>query len=287
MSDSPYIFEVNEENFSQVVLENSKKVPVLVDFWAAWCGPCQMLMPLLAKLVNEYQGAVLLAKINTDEQSNLAAQWGVRSLPTVKIFRNANVVNEFMGVQPESQIRAMIENYVERESDKISAQALDLYQQGQSAQAIELLYKAVDMDPQNQQIPIELTNILMTEGQYDQADKILATLPANIQTEPEVAALMARLDFARTAQNTPSIDDLKTTIASDPANKDARYQLSAKYILNGEYDPAMEQLIEILRRDRSYRDDAARKGLLKVFEMLGNQGELVSHYRTEMFKIMH
>jgi putative thioredoxin len=287
MSDSPYIFEVNEENFNHIVLENSKKVPVLVDFWAAWCGPCQMLMPLLAKLVNEYQGAFLLAKINTDEQSNLAAQWGVRSLPTVKIFRNANVVNEFMGVQPEGQIRAMIENYVERESDKICAQALDLYEQGQSEQAIELLYKAVEMEPQNQQIPIELTNILMTEGKYDQADKILSTLPANIQTEPEVAALMARLDFARTAQNTPSIDDLKTTVASDPANNDARYQLSAKYILNGEYDPAMEQLIEILRRDRRYGDDAARKGLLKIFEMLGNQGELVSRYRTEMFKIMH
>ncbi len=146
MNDFPFIFSVTQEDFAQRVLENSRRVPVMVDFWADWCGPCHMLMPILTKLTQEYQGQFLLAKVNSDEQQALASQYGVRSLPTVKLFKSGDVVDEFMGVQQESTIRQLLERHIERESDKIRLQAEQALEANDTEKAHLLLQQATALD---------------------------------------------------------------------------------------------------------------------------------------------
>ena len=287
MNESAFIVNANEQNFAAVVLEASNKLPVMVDFWAAWCGPCQILMPQLANLANEYQGKFILAKVNTDEQNQLAAQWGIRSLPTVKIFRFGKVVDEFMGVQQNSVIRAMIERHIERESDKILAEAEHIYQQGDTETSIKLLSDALQQDPANKRIPIVLSEMLLGQGEYDRAEELIKSLSLDLQTEPDVISLMAHLEFARITQNSSSIETLIQQINDDPKNSMAHYQLSAHYVLKDDYEAALQLLMEILRTDRKFGDDAARKAILKIFDLLGGQGELVSRYRSMMFNILH
>jgi putative thioredoxin len=278
-----YSFDVTAETFQTRVIEASRQTPVLVDFWAAWCGPCKTLMPMLQKLVDEYQGQFLLAKVEIDQQPDLASHFGVRSVPTVKLIKNAQLVDEFMGALPESELRAFLERHRERESDRRMQQALAQYQQQPSGQELEQLLQAMQQiaqdDPENLNNQILLAEVLLNEQRNEDARKLLNCLPLDKQLTPEVAALLARLEFVDTLKNAPDPAALQQRIDSNPKDSEARYQLSAHYLNQGDYAAAMEQLLEIIRRDRAYQDDAGRKGLLKIFDLLGNQGELVSKYR--------
>jgi putative thioredoxin len=287
VSDSPYIYNVTQADFQKIVLEGSLRVPVLVDFWADWCGPCHMLMPILAKLVEEYQGQILLAKVNSDEQQALALQYGVRSLPTVKIFKNGNIVDEFMGTQPESVIRQLLEKHVVRESDKIRAKAIDILDKGDTAQALELLHHAAGMDPGNASVKIDLAKVLMRAGKSDEAETVLNDFKGDDRDQPEVRTLLAQLTFARIAAEEPDSNVLESKVASNPDDLKARYHLSAHKILSGDYDAALDHLFEIMRRDRKFEEDAGRKGLLSVFEILGSSDSRVTRYRSKMFNILH
>ncbi len=287
MADSPFIVEVSHETFAEEVLAKSNQVPVLVDFWAAWCGPCQMLMPMLAKLVEEYQGNFLIAKVNSDEQQALAAQFGVRSLPTVKIFKNGSVVDEFMGVQPEPVIRDMIERHIVRASDHVRAQALAAYEQGQLDEAIALLEQAIEMDPANHTLKIDLAGIYAQQGKAESAEEMLQSLPTDVRQQDEVKALLARMHYASEAQGAPDLTELEAQVHANPDDLEARQQLAARQIGAGNFEPAMEQFLEMMKRDRSFGDDAGRQGLLAVFDMLGGSGELVNRYRRQMFNLLH
>lgn len=287
MSDSPYIFEVDAGNFADVVLHGSNQVPVLVDFWADWCAPCRMLMPILAKLVEEYNGAFLVAKVNSDQQQELAARYGVRSLPTVKVFRNGEVVDEFMGALPEGSVRELLERHVARASDQIRANALQAHTEGDSEQAIGLLQTALGSDPENYRIHLDLITVLMETGRYLDAGKVIASLPASRRNEPQVQALASRLEFASVADEAPDPAALEARIGADAADSEARYQLAAIRILAGDYEAALGQLLEIMRRDRAFRDDAGRKGMIAVFAMLDNTGPLVSRYRGLMSSALY
>ncbi len=287
MSQSPYIFEVTQETFAPIVLDNSAKVPVLVDFWAAWCAPCQMLMPVLAKLADEYQGQFIVAKVNSDEQIELARQYGIRSLPTLKLFRHGQIVDEIMGAQPESVIRELIDRHVVQESDLMTDAALDAYRRGEVNQAIEGLKRAAEQDPANPRATIELARILFEQGQIDGADLVLNDLPARAQDKPEVAALRSRLKFAQIIKDAPDEQALRNAIAEDPKNSEARYRLSARYVQRGEYESALEHLLEIVRHDRPYGDDAGRKAMLEVFQLINGQTELINRYRSRMFAALH
>lgn len=287
MSDSPYIQDpVTEASFAEQVLQASRRVPVLVDFWAEWCAPCRMLMPVLAKLADEYQGRFVLAKVNTDEQQALAARYGIRSLPTIKLFKGGEVVDEFMGVQPESAIRTLLERHIERPSDRLVEQAEAALETGDEARARTLLEEARDLDPANPRVKIALARTLMQAGEPERAEILLDDLKGEARERPEVKALKAQLAFARIAAEAPDRKTLERRVAADPADLEARYRLSAHQVLAGQFEPAMEQLLEILRRDRNFRDDAPRKALLALFEIVGG-GELVNRYRSRLFNILH
>lgn len=288
MRDTSHNYDVSEPEFAARVLEASKQVPVLVDFWASWCGPCKMLAPTLTKLADAYNGRFMLAKVNTDEEPRLAREYGVRALPTVKVFKDGRVVDEFMGVLPEPAVRAVIERHVEHESDKLRRQAEASLEAGDTATARRLLEGAAELDPDNPAIKIATAKMLMFTGAADRAQFILQSLPVDVSMNPEVKRLQAQIGFAQVA-STAAFDEseLQRIISTDPKDLQARYRLSAKKVLRGDYEGALEQLFEILRQDRSFEDDAGRRGMLSVFEILGGSGELVSRYRAKMLNMLH
>lgn len=287
MSDSALIAEANEQNFEALVLRPSFEVPVLVDFWADWCAPCRALVPVLTKLVEAYDGAFLLVKVNTDEQQALANHYSVRSLPTVKVFRNGEVVEEFMGAQPEAVVREMLDRHVERRSDKLRGEAAALHQAGELEAALATLRGALQEDPDNTRIHADLVALLVEAGALDEAEEVLRKVPADKGVEPEFKALAARIEFARDTEQGVDAETLKARVEADPGDLDSRYQLAVQHVAASRYEEALEQFLEIMRRDRGFRDDAGRKGMLSVFQLLDNSGPLVSRYRARLSSLLY
>ena len=255
---------------------------MLVDFWADWCQPCKTLAPLLEQLVHEYEGSVKVVKVNSDREPQLSARYGVRALPTVKLFRHGEVAAEFSGAQPLSAIKAFLQPHLPRESDDLLQQAADLAGRGDREQALELLQHAIAIDGENYRLYPQLAELLILAERYDEAEEVLKSLPANIQQDDAIIRLNARLGIARTAVRATDANTLAASIEREPENLDARYQLSAVQAMGGDYEKAMDNLLEIIRRDRNYRDDAARRALVDIFQLLGNEGPLVKQYRGKL-----
>ena len=286
MSSSPYVVEITDNNYQEAVIETSRRVPVLVDFWASWCQPCQMLMPVLARLAEDYQGKFILAKINTEEQQAIAAQFGIRSIPTVKLFRNGEPVDEFAGALPEAEIRKFLDKHIPRESDALVDQARQLLQQGDAQGARNLLEQAKATDPSNSNIDLALAQSLATIGDTAKAGEILQGLPADMRSKPEVQTLQARLFFETLLADAPSEDELKQRLDSDENDTQALYLLAAHQAAGQHYEQAMELLLQLMKKDRSYGDDDARKALLKLFDLLGDD-PLVPRYRSKMMSLIY
>ena len=286
MPDSPYIFEIDETNYEQIVLQGSHQVPVLVDFWASWCQPCQMLMPLLARLVEEYQGRFILAKVNTEEQQAIAGQFGIRSIPTVKLFRNGQPVDEFMGALPEAEIRAFLDRHMPRASDGSLAQAEQRLHAGDTEGALALLSQARADDPGNPRLLIAIAQIQATSGDPEAAEQSLAELPADEQEKPEVQTLRAQLFFSRNAAAGDPPAETAQRLEQVPDDTEARYRLAAQQVMANDVENAVDNLLLIVQKDRKFGDDAGRVALLRLFDMLG-EDPAVNRYRARMFNLLH
>jgi putative thioredoxin len=285
MADSPFIIDVTRDNYAQL-MEASFKVPVLVDFWASWCQPCHMLMPVLAKLADEYQGKFLLGKLNTEEQQEIAAQFGIRSIPTVKLFRDGRPVDEFMGALPEQAVREFLDRHVARESDMQVAEARQQLAAGNAAGAIVLLDEAREADPENARIALALAEAQVAAGDVDAAEATLDSLPASERDKPEVASLRSRLFFEGQVADAPAANELQARIADDQGDLEALYQLALRMVVDQEYDKGMELLLEVMRQDRNFGGGDARVGLLRVFELLGDDAR-VGDFRRRMASLLH
>jgi putative thioredoxin len=287
MADSSFIHDVTLENFQQVVLQTSMSRPVLVDFWAEWCNPCKSLMPTLAKLADEYHGKFILAKVNTEEQQQLAAHFGIRSIPCVKLFLKGEMVDEFMGALPEAEIRSFIDKYIPRESDGLLAQAEQLMLQGDADSAGALIQQAAQMDPGSPRVMLTNARYLATIGKLEEAKQQIEALPAEEKNKPEVTAMLARLQFDSSNADMPPVEELERRLQENPADSEAMHQLATHKISQNELEAALELLLTLMQKDREYGDDLARKDMLHIFEMLGGQGDLVKRYRNRMFNILH
>ena len=280
------LLDVTAGDFQSAVIEESFRRPVLVDFWAGWCAPCKTLMPVLAKLVQDYGGRFRLAKVNSDEQQGLAGQFGVRSLPTVMCFRNGRPVEQFMGVQPESVIRAMIDKYVERPSDRIRQQALAKLEGGDATGAVVDLRTALAEDPDHHVLKIDLARALLQAGDAADAEQQLNLLPMDVHEQDAVKQLRARLVFAKSVNggDLRALEQAARDKADDP---EALEHLAAAYMVAGRSQEAMELYLKLMQRHRSYRDNAGHKGLLAAFEVLGPRHELVNQYRRKMVSLLY
>lgn len=287
MAASAYVFDVTQADYQQAVIENSRRVPVLVDFWADWCGPCKMQLPVLLKLAEEYRGKFLLAKIDTDAERGLANLHNIRSIPTMKLFRDGEVVEEILGAQTESTLRMLLDKHVPRASDTLREQALALAEAGDTDAALDILRAAAADDPDNPRAQLDYLRTAMEAGRMDEAEQALEKMPIAQRETPEIRRLTALLGFARRIAGAPGQATLEQRIAQNADDVEARELLGARLALAGEAEQALEQYLEILRRDRRYGDDAGRKGLLALFELLGNQGPLVSRYRAQLFAALH
>ena len=290
MADSPYIIEVTDENFQSVILEGSMQQPVLIDFWASWCQPCQVLMPLLAKLADEYKGKFILAKINTEEQQAIAAQFQIRSIPAVKLVYQGKLVDEFAGALPESEVRAFLDKHIQQEvseADNAIEQAHALLMQGESDQAAVLIQKALEAEPSNPQAILAFAKLKATLGDINAASEALDSLPPEEQEKPEVAAMRAQMLFDKVASGAPSVEDLNAVLLANDKNSEARYQLAAQLVMQNQLEPALDHLLTLMRMDREYGDDAARKAMIQVFDILGSDHPITKKYRTRMFNYLY
>ena len=258
MSDAPFKVIATEANFAQSVIEASATQPVLVDFWAPWCGPCRTLMPMLERIADDYAGRFTLAKVNTDEEQRIAGHYGIRSIPTVMLFHGGQVVEQFVGVQPEQAIRALLDKYLVPAEAKAETPGL-----------------------------ADVASAQIDQRDAGAARETIGQLEATQAEHPALGSLRARLAFLETAVAEPDVAALRARLERDPADATARHALAAHHALAGDYGTALAEWLELMRRDRRFGDEAARRSLLMAFTVLGEGDELVSAYRRRMASLLH
>lgn len=287
MNESADIFDVTLDTFQDQVLEASQQVPVVLDVWAEWCAPCKQLMPILEKLAGEYKGAFKLARLNADEQQQLTAHLGVRSLPSVKIVKNGQLVDEFNGALPEKQVRELLDRHVERPQETPAEKGRRLWSEGDLEQALTLLTQANQQDPNDISVLIDIAQIRAQTGDLAGAREILDSLPPEERTHSHARQLAARLRFLEQAGHLPDQDELADRLEKDPDDLEALYLMALHQVLKGENGEAMALLLQVLQQDQGFRDGAARTTLVELFEMLGNNDPDVRAYRRRLFALLH
>ena len=285
MSDLPHVFEATTETFEAEVLQKSSQTPVLVDFWATWCGPCKSLGPILEKLAGEYNGAFELAKVDVDKEQQIAAAFQIRSVPTVFLIKDGQIVDGFPGAMPEGQLREFLTQHgvvpAEASAVEEEIQALPLDPQAEVA----ALREAISAEPDKAELKLDLALALLKIGATGEAGPLLDGLPANLATDDRAIRARARLDFAAALQDAPAADVLATRLQADGNDLEARYLLGIQHLLAGEDEAALEQFIEMLRIDRSFRDSLPKKALIDAFRVIEDE-DLVGRYRRKMSSLL-
>ena len=287
MTAPSFIFEGTEFNFDRLVLENSRKGLVLVDFWAPWVGPSLRQREMLSELASSYNGRFLLVTVNTDEQKGVAGRYAVKSLPSLKLFRGGKVVETLHGVQPERDYQAAVDRFLVGLGDKVRLAAGKAWNDGNYDLAVQTLAEGAMAEPENLEIPAMLGKLLMRLNRFEEARSVLTALPEAARASSLIAPLLAHLDFITSAGSVEDPAALQRALAADPEDNRKRFQLAAVSLIEDDYDAAVDALMQILRRDRNYDDGAARRGLLTVFDTLGGEHPLVKHYRGELARLIH
>ncbi|EMP55291.1 thioredoxin domain-containing protein [Marinobacter santoriniensis NKSG1] len=287
MSNSPYVFDATMENFQQEVMDASATTPILVDVWAEWCAPCKQLMPLLQKLADEYAGAFMLAKVNADEQQQLTASLGVRSLPTVILVKDGQAVDGFNGALPESEIRKVLDKHVEAPKEDPYDKAHRIWEEGDAEGALAILSEMNQKDPENLKVLIDLAQLKAEMGDLETAEQVLESLPPEEKMQHQAKQLAARVKFLKQSAELPPVKDLEMALEQNPKDPNALHQLALHRVLREENAEAMDLLIRLMQADSTYKDGVARTTLIELFDKLGNNNPDVRTYRRKLYTLMH
>ena len=271
-------FETGTDTFERDVLKASTSVPVLVDFWAPWCAPCRALKPILEKLAGEYQGRFLLAKVNSDEHPQLSAQFGVRGIPNVKAFVDGKLADEFTGALPEAGVRAFIDRLIPTPGEKLRRTARALVAQGDFDEAERHLRSALELEPANHAVRLDLVELLVAKNSHAEADAMFAPIPERERDE-RAERLYSVLALWKRSQQLPALEELEAKLAANPDDLSARLALGERLLADKRYEPALAALLEVVRRDRGALRTSARKLMVEVFNLAEDQPGLVSEYR--------
>ena len=272
--------------FERDVIEGSLEVPVIVDFWAPWCGPCRQLGPMMEKLEREYGGRFRLVNVNADTNPELVASFNLKSLPYTVAFVDGNAVAQFMGAQPEPFVRAFLDRLTPNPADIEHRAAREALAHGQASIAEDYLKNAIALDPSHAAARLDLVAMLLERNDFAAAERHFGVLTRAAMQESTYAVVSARMEAARKLRVLPPIEVLVRRICSDAADVGARYELAELLIARGDFGPALHQLLEIVRRDRAFRNDAARTRMLQVFEMAAADEPLVLEYRTRLSSLL-
>jgi len=287
---SDVVKDTNTANFAKDVLEASRKVPVLVDFWAPWCGPCKQLTPVLEKVVRGYKGKVQLVKINIDENQAIAAQLRIQSLPTVYAFRDGRPLDGFMGAQPESAVKAFVDRLLGDEATgEVAAviESADKALEAGDVQSAAKMYAAVlQEDAQNAAALAGLARCYLKTGDVTRAEQTIALVPPDHQNLPAVASARAALELARSAEKAGDVAKLEAQVQAQPADHQARLDLATALAAKGKRTEALDQLLEMVRRDRKWNEEAARKQLVQLFDAWGPKDPLTLEGRRRLSSIL-
>ncbi|MGO4303798.1 thioredoxin [Cupriavidus sp. RAF12] len=274
--------DVTLQNFEADVIEMSRQVPVLVDFWAPWCGPCKTLGPMLEKLEAEAGGKWKLTKVNVDENQELAAHFGVRSIPHVVAFADGNAVDQFIGVLPESQLRGFLEGLSPNPGQVALREAREAAAAGDRDGARAAFQAALAFDPGADGARLAYIGFLLDENAIDDAEAEFGLLSPHALQDDAYAALQTRLEAMKGMGDLPDPGELAARVDANPNDLAARLDLAKMLIARRQYEPALEQLIAIVRKDRGFEDDIGRKTMLSVFELMADQPEAVSRWRRQL-----
>ena len=283
---SEYIVNIDETNAAQLLIEESHKRPVVVDFWADWCEPCKVLMPLLEKIANEYQGAFLLAKVNADEQQMISQQFGVRSLPTVMVIQDGQPVDGFAGAQSEAQVREMLEKYLPKPWDGLLQLAQEAMERGDFAAALTPLRQAWEDSGRGYDITVPYAHALIESLRLDEAQTVLDSVRMADQ-DAAYEQLCAQLEITREAAKSPEIAALEQRLEANPDDLDVMHQLGVQYTNAGQFKDAMEHFISILRKDLDHGEGATKRLLLDTIATLGKGDPLAAQYQQKLYSLLY
>jgi putative thioredoxin len=278
------IIEVGDDDFEMAVLQRSQKVPVLVDFWAPWCGPCRVLGPVLEKLAEEYAGKFLLAKINVDDNPSVAAAFGIQGIPAVKLFRDGGIASEFTGALPEPMVREFLSKFLPSAADEQALEAAELEKEGKLAEAKALYQAILESEPNHAKASLGIGRLLVNEGDNQAALNHLDKVSLVAEERKEADRLIARLNLQGGAEQDES--ELRAKLESDSNNLEARFDLAQALAGKEKYEEALAEFLIIIKTDRTFHDDAARKAMIQIFEVLGSEHPLTEKYRSELAKVL-
>ncbi len=286
MNAANYIVDIDESNAQTLLIEESQKRPVIVDFWADWCAPCKQLMPILEKLAAEYQGAFLLAKVNADEQQMLAQQLGVRSLPTVMVIKDGQPVDGFSGAQPESAVRDMLDKHVPSPRADSLVEAEQLLAEGDIPGALALFRGAWEDSGQKPEFTMAYAGALITASRLDEAEALLSDIKM-VDQDARFQQLMAQIELQRQAARSPEIEALEADLASDEQNHEVRVKLAVQISSHGRYREALEHLLVVLRADRDWGNGEAKRVYLDMIATIGKGDPLAAEYQRKLFSLLY
>lgn len=281
-----HVVEVTLENARQVLIDESLKRLVVVDFWADWCAPCKALMPVLEKLAAEYGGQFLLAKVNADHQPDIAGQFGVRSLPTVILMRDGQPVDAFQGAQPESQVRRILGRHLPQPWAALLEDAADRMQRGDPAGALPLLRQAYEASARAPDIALALARVLIELARCDEAETVLKGIP-QAERGPGYAELLELLAERRAGQRSPELEALERDFARRPEDGELALRLARQYRAEHQYEAALQTLLELLRRDLGFGDGSARREFLDTLGALGKGDPLAARFQRQFFNLLY